>query len=557
MSTTSQKSKLLSILLLTGGCQGDPATAPVTLGSASLAHVVQEVPLRAAPNAWPKKSDDSLWASIARSDSSAVVGLKGPAASRGIWRATILISSSEHAGALEALGNVPGVRIVSRLDPMPAVVVRFSSKGALQQLRRLPFVDYIEPTGWIEPHLFDDSGCGSSGQFTESQHSTPEGDVVGWSYDYWHHDVEEAWERSSGDNVRVAILDTGLDDSNTQFSTFFASGLSTDRVLTKNWSEAASSNAPAPWWDECGHGTRVAGVIGAPRDGRDVAGIAYKADILAMRVGSDVVNWFNEVDVYHGLTYAVGTWTAKVVEMAFGASNYSYLISDYISYTYHRPGGPVYVAAIGNGGVPNASFPAEMDEVIGVVAMNSDGSRNSNSSWGPDAEVAGFVPVPATGAISKGDAAFTRLSLTSGASATIAGIAALIYGVHPSWTNEQVRTRLKQAGSHPNERNWQNGYGYVNAWLAVGGTTWLVMSGRECATYADSFITVSVNVNGDGPFHVRWDTGEEWTNTINVTPAPSGEYRYVTVEVTDMLSGRVYSGIKAIYTTTELVDYCE
>ena len=74
------------------------------------------------------------------------------------------------------------------------------------------------------------------------------------------------------------------------------------------------------------------------------------------------------------------------------------------------------------------AFPAEMDEAIGVVALNQDGSRNIHSNCGPSAELAGFVPVTSPGNLTLNDADISYIGQTSGASATIAGIAASLRG---------------------------------------------------------------------------------------------------------------------------------
>ena len=56
---------------------------------------------------------------------------------------------------------------------------------------------------------------------------------------------------------------------------------------------------------------------------------------------------------------------------------------------------------------------------------------------------------------------------SSVATATTAGIAALVWSKNPTWTRDQVLTKMRQSASLYPNRNAEYGYGNVNAYLAV------------------------------------------------------------------------------------------
>jgi subtilisin family serine protease len=56
---------------------------------------------------------------------------------------------------------------------------------------------------------------------------------------------------------------------------------------------------------------------------------------------------------------------------------------------------------------------------------------------------------------------------SSVATATTAGIAALVWAKNPSWNKDQVLTKMKQASTYYPNKNADYGYGNINALLAV------------------------------------------------------------------------------------------
>ncbi|MFW5470825.1 S8 family serine peptidase [Knoellia sp. CPCC 206435] len=131
-------------------------------------------------------------------------------------------------------------------------------------------------------------------------------------------DAFEAHKVETGDKVRVGILDTGLDGSHLDLAENFDSTLSrnftTDMPDIDGPCDTADCTDPADV-DQNGHGTHVAGTIGAALDGFGLSGIAPDVDLVNIRGGQDS-GYFFLGPVTNALTYA-GDVGLDVVNMSF------------------------------------------------------------------------------------------------------------------------------------------------------------------------------------------------------------------------------------------------
>lgn len=581
---------LLALPLALGACtdRSEPLLADGAATVPALDAVDQQVRSRAeeSPRNSVHTSDERLWQLLDYGRGTALVGLKAPGRRRGVWRAQVLMTRSEHTTGRNAVRAMPGITLLGDLPPLPVVEVRISDADALARLRKLPFVDYVEPArmpravldeaiGVHGPVSAFDSNCRAPEAYTDSYGTTSYGDAYSYSFGqyYRYHRISSAWNRTQGDNVRIALLDTGMDPQQTQFSTYF-------NPRPWEYSRAIDGDVGAGSSDPCGHGTRMAGVIAAPNDGRSVVGVAWKSDLRVISVASrgfstnnlfyDYIISVDPYEVYWGLMEAMGDTRnvvtggvdrigtpSKIINMAFKtyndpvANTYPNTVADLIRYYYYGPDGPLFIAAIGTvepAGVPNAVFPSELDEVVAVVALNSDGSRNVKSNYGPKSEVAAYVPAASVSVPSYGGhQGITRVMGASGASGVITGIAALIWSRYPTWTNYQVRQRLRQSADHPSSHTWGEGYGFVDAYTAVGGFTGIQMEAKDCTTAQNPTIMAAVYPRGEGPFAFEWSNGSTEGSTV-YSAAPVGDGVSVWVTVTDLVENRTMTDGKFVVT---------
>lgn len=143
-----------------------------------------------------------------------------------------------------------------------------------------------------------------------------------WDMAMIHATADGSYRRQQGDRrVLVGILDTGVDgthpDIAPNFSTSLSRNFTTDIPLVDGAceDEADGSCTDPANIDEDGHGTHVAGSIGAALNGIGIAGVAPKVTLVNIRAGQDSGFFFLQPTV-DALTYA-GTIGVDVVNMSY------------------------------------------------------------------------------------------------------------------------------------------------------------------------------------------------------------------------------------------------
>jgi len=277
--------------------------------------------------------------------------------------------------------------------------------------------------------------------------------------------IPAAWSYSSGAGVSIGLIDTGLSSGQGQFTSTFASGASTGRSISFL---RISSQASA--YDECGHGTRMAGIIAAPWDGQNVAGIAYRSNLISVRHASGVAT-VNSSDARASVRLA-NQQGAKVIVMAWESLNYLWQVSDEIEYWhYSRP--VLFFGAAGTSGCwdgildSNVVFPADMPEVVAVTGVTYPGGGvPCGIHHSSEVELTSYLDVPSTGRYT---ADIVGMGGSSNATAVVGSVAALVWSRNPTMTRDQVRARLHQTSQYYPNRHSDEGYGLINAYRAVTG----------------------------------------------------------------------------------------
>src|SRR4051812_809023 len=255
-----------------------------------------------------------------------------------------------------------------------------------------------------------------------------------WDMDMMDATADGSYAVQQGSHdVRVGIIDTGIDGSHPDIAPNFDSALSrnftVDDPVVDGPCESdpdGSCEDPADV-DEDGHGTHVAGTIGAPLNGLGIAGVAPGVDLVNLRAGQDSGYFFLGL-VLDALTYA-GDNGIDVVNMSFYIDPWLYncasnpadspeqqreqrliLSATQRAIDYARDRGVTTVAAEGNGhtdlGKPVSddtspdypdqetsphprtidngceSMPTEADGVIGVTSVGPSGRKAYYSDYG-------------------------------------------------------------------------------------------------------------------------------------------------------------------------------
>ena len=194
----------------------------------------------------------------------------------------------------------------------------------------------------------------------------------------WHFDriqANQAWDLSTGANVTVAVLDTGLSQGPDGVNDVC------DPIDIVN-----EDSNPA---DGDGHGTHVSGTIAQnSNNGTGVAGLAYSACIMPVKVLDDTGSG-SFSDIAEGIYHAVDKG-AEVINMSLGINARYGVTSDPVmdpALQYAADNDVIVVAASGNDGYrKNVSYPAIYPTVIAVGSTDARDRvvRYSNRGAGLD-----------------------------------------------------------------------------------------------------------------------------------------------------------------------------
>ena len=212
----------------------------------------------------------------------------------------------------------------------------------------------------------------------------------------------------------------------------------------------------APNNDSVGHGTGVAGTVGAIGDnGIGSAGINWNASILPVKV-DDANGTLSVANISKGIIWAVDNG-AKVINLSLGTTSDSVTFKNAIDYAYNK--GCVIIAATGNDGKNAIHYPARYSNVMAVGSTTNGTSRVASSNYGPGINVVGlgaFFTLSTTGG-------YSNRSGTSFASPQVAALASMVWALNPSLTNDQVYRMIEQ-GAKPlgGGFNEQTGYGLID-----------------------------------------------------------------------------------------------
>ena len=290
----------------------------------------------------------------------------------------------------------------------------------------------------------------------------------------------------TGSGVRVCVIDSGLDRNHEDFVQSSIEGFGGD------WGT-----------DGVGHGTHCAGTIAAADNGLGVLGVAPDAELFIVKVFGDDGSF-----VYSsGLVDAANRCRdagATIISMSLGGPlpnpfeffGFSQLFND----------GILSVAAAGNDGSTQLSYPAGYDGVLGVGAVDSSkniapfSQRNSRVDISaPGVDVLSTFPMNGCQICSDiGATAYGTISGTSMATPHVAGVAALLWSLKPDATVEDIVNALQSTADDVNNdgRDDVYGHGIVQAFDALESLNGAPLS--PVATFSPTALPTAAPFCDDG-----------------------------------------------------------
>lgn len=295
--------------------------------------------------------------------------------------------------------------------------------GVLNRFKNNRYVEYVEPNYIGSVELTPGDPLYSTRGFAFSRYIN----------------AEAGWDVATGSGVTVGIVDTGYSGSDDLPS---ASGYSI-------------YNGNSDLTDVAGHGTQVAGTLGAVgENGLKSAGVVWNANILPVKISES--STVTVANVSQGIRYAADHG-ARIINLSLSFPSDSTTLRSAVDYAYGK--GCLLVAATGNDGAGKVTYPAAYSNVLGVGGTSSGTGRYSLSNYGSGLDVLASwtwytTTTRNTNTIAGG---------TSIAAPQVSGLAALVWELAPQLTNAQVMQLIRD-NTNRADGVWdaQTGYGTID-----------------------------------------------------------------------------------------------
>jgi len=329
--------------------------------------------------------------------------------------------------SIQTLHQQIGATVIQQFSITPLSQVRLpktvSMAQAARQYEANPAVAYVEPNYMVRASVIPDD--------------TLYGDLWGMT----RIRAPEAWDVTVGsEEIVVGIIDTGILATHQDLA---------DNIAPGGYDFVNNDTDPT---DDQGHGTHVAGTIGAVgNNAMGVAGVNWQVKMIGLKFlsasGSGSI-----ADAIRAVQYAA-TNTAlniKITNNSWGGGGFSQGLYEAIKISGELYG-QLFIAAAGNDGVDNDDVPHypssyDLTNIIAVAAIAEDGSMAEFSCYGLESVDLGAPGVDIMSSVigGAGDQYGTK-SGTSMACPHVAGAAALLWSLNPDYTPEEIRSALLES----------------------------------------------------------------------------------------------------------------
>lgn len=347
----------------------------------------------------------------------------------------------------------------------------------------------------------------------------------------------EAWGLSTGSpNVVVGIIDTGIDYTHVDLSANMfrnsadcnSNGIDDDGNGYKDDCHGIdTANGDSNPMDDAGHGTHVAGTIGARgNNGIGVVGVNWSVQLMACKF-LDSYGWGDDSDAITCLEYMAMMKDRGVNLVAtsnsWGGGGFSQALMDAID--AHRRRGILFIAAAGNAGANvdvNADYPSgyNLPNIIAVAATDRGDALAEFSNFGrytvhlgaPGVEILSTVPGSLFGS------PYFVASGTSMAAPHVAGVAALLAAQDPARDWKAIKNLILAGGdtipavANTITQKRLNAHGSMTCANSVVQLRLLPKADDAYVSAGDSLTFTVLNINcasPNGPVQAVLDGGAE------------------------------------------------
>ena len=320
-------------------------------------------------------------------------------------------------------------------------------------------IEIVEPNFLYKPAIVKDFFYNTRGRY--------------WEY-YWLDEMwglkklspNSAWEYSTGEDILVAVIDSGVDYTHPDLQ----ANLWYDEAYD-SYGYDFYDNDRDPF-DSTGHGTHVAGIIAASSNEIGTVGLAYNSRIISFRAGNDS---FTNSAILESIYKAIELG-ADIMNCSYGSYSPSLLTQE--AYLRAYEAGMTLVGAAGNDNRNVSLYPAKYSTFISVAASDEIDQKSSFSNYDNELTVTapGSLILSTVGSGSSmvidypdyflkeesPEHGYHLASGTSMATPFVSALAALIKSYAPELNNAEIKSLIRE-GASPLSNNNGLGAGLINA----------------------------------------------------------------------------------------------
>lgn len=292
----------------------------------------------------------------------------------------------------------------------------------IKKLKKEPYIKYADPNYICEP-------CATFNDYNNTQL---------WNLE--RIQMPETWDYIQESDIKIGILDTGIDYTHPDLCN------NVDTELSYN----AAFNSNYDVMDYDGHGTHVAGIIGAEANNSiGIVGVNPSAKLVPIKICISNSNSYSRASYMQAAIEHATQYNIPICNLSYGIDLTDSL---YNAIREYGQAGGILIIAAGNSSAcidNNETYIklASLDNVIIVASSNiSSGdaeSLNTSSNYGNCVDISApgssiCSTVPSSYSVSR----YAVMSGTSMAAPHVAGVASLLKGKYPNMTPLEIKQAI-------------------------------------------------------------------------------------------------------------------
>lgn len=333
-------------------------------------------------------------------------------------------------------------------------LVQQSSDAKIQTLSRSGQLEFFEPNRVIRVQAVRET---AQTVLRRDPVAGPNDELFSQQYAHQMTHAAEGWALASQikpaktDIPTIAIVDSGIDRHHPDLKERIAGSYN---VFNPSYPNGAL-------YDPFGHGTHCAGIAAAlVNNAIGVAGVAPQVQLVGVKV-LDEEGAGTNAGVAEGIMWATDSHVT-IMNLSLGSLKSSIAIRDAVLRAIRE--NVLVVAAMGNEGTEDPSYPAAYEDVMAIGSTNSQDEKSNFSQFGkhisvaaPGSQILSTLPTYGNGFEGKN---YGKVSGTSMAAPYVAGLAALVKATYPHLGAPGLRKAIELGAEDKGEPGFDKFFGH-------------------------------------------------------------------------------------------------